>query len=161
MRVLLSQGGELETTHSDFVAFQFGRVSISNLPVSSQNRFLFHKTTNRDAYEKELTAARKQNLDDVLFFNEKGELTEGTVHNVFLVKDGVWRTPTLECGLLPGTFRARILRRQKNSSEAILGLNELKNADAVYLCNSVSGAFAVKVVQCSRAEQCKWNRQIE
>jgi para-aminobenzoate synthetase / 4-amino-4-deoxychorismate lyase len=145
VRALLSKEGQLEITHSDFVASQFGRVGISNRRVSSQDRFLFHKTTNRDAYEKELVAARERGLDDVLFFNEKGDLTEGTVHNVFLVKDGVWRTPAIECGVLPGTFRARILRTRANACEAILGMEDLKNADAVYLCNSVRGAFPVKV----------------
>lgn len=145
VRVLLSREGELEITHSDFVAGQLGRVGISDRRVSSQDRFLFHKTTNRDAYDNELAAARSRRLADVLFLNERGELTEGAVHNVFLVKDGVWRTPALECGLLPGTFRAGILGTRANACEAVLTIDDLKNADAVYLCNSVRGAFPVDV----------------
>jgi para-aminobenzoate synthetase/4-amino-4-deoxychorismate lyase len=145
IRVLLSWEGKLEIAHSGFVARQFGRVGISTRRVSSRDRFLFHKTTNRDVYEEELAAARKQELDDVLFLNEKGELTEGAVRNIFLVKDGAWRTPALECGLLPGTFRAQILRRRANSCEAILRVEDLRNADAVYLCNSVRGVFAVEI----------------
>ena len=107
-------------------------------------------STNRSTYEQELTVARKQRLDDVLFFNEGGQLTEGTIHNIFLVKGNVWRTPVLACGLLPGVFRARILKERANSCEAILSLDDLKHADAVYLCNSVRGIFQVEV---------DWNRR--
>ncbi len=147
VRLTLSKEGDMEITHADYIAERFGRVGISSKRVSSQDRFLFHKTTNRSMYEQELAVARKRKLDDVLFFNEKGELTEGTIHNVFLVKGNVWRTPAVACGLLPGVFRARILKKRPNSCEAILSLADLKNADAVYLCNSVRGLFKVKVVR--------------
>lgn len=145
VRLTLSKEGGLETTHANYIAERFGRVGISGRRVSSQDRFLYHKTTNRGIYKQELVAARKWKLDDVLFFNERGELTEGTIHNLFLVQGNVWRTPAVACGLLPGIFRARILRRRPNSCEAILGLDDLKHADAVYLCNSVRGIFEVKV----------------
>jgi para-aminobenzoate synthetase/4-amino-4-deoxychorismate lyase len=145
VRIALSREGELEITHSDFIRQRFGRVGISDRSVWSQDRFLFHKTTNREVYERALTAARKQELDDFLFFNERGELTEGTIHNVFLVRDEVWRTPAVTCGLLPGTFRAHILRHRRNSCEAVLGLDDLKRADFIYLCNSVRGVFPVKI----------------
>jgi para-aminobenzoate synthetase/4-amino-4-deoxychorismate lyase len=145
VRLTLSKEGDMEITHADCLAERFGRVGISDRRVSSQDRFLFHKTTNRSIYERELAVARKRKLDDVLFFNERGELTEGTIHNVFLVKGNVWRTPAVACGLLPGIFRARILKQRPNSCEAILSLDDLKHADAVYLCNSVRGIFEVKV----------------
>lgn len=145
VRLTLSKEGNLEITRADCVAQRFGRVGISDRRVSSQDRFLFHKTTNRTVYEQELAVARKRKLDDVLFFNERGELTEGTIHNVFLVKRNVWRTPAVTCGLLPGVCRARILRKRQNSCEAILSFEDLIHADAVYLCNDVRGIFEVKV----------------
>ena len=150
VRLTLSKEGDMEITYADCTAERFGRVGISDRRVSSQDRFLFHKTTNRSTYEQELTVARKQRLDDVLFFNEGGQLTEGTIHNIFLVKGNVWRTPALACGLLPGVFRARILKERANSCEAILSVDDLKHADAVYLCNSVRGIFQVEV---------DWNRR--
>jgi para-aminobenzoate synthetase / 4-amino-4-deoxychorismate lyase len=154
VRITLAREGEFEITHADFAAAHFGRVGLSRKRISSNDRFLFHKTTNRDLYTQELTAARNRKLDDVLFFNEAGELTEGAIHNVFVVKDNLWRTPPVECGLLPGTFRAEILRTRPNAREAILYLDDLKNADAIYLCNSVQGIFPVKVVW-SRTNQRK------
>jgi para-aminobenzoate synthetase / 4-amino-4-deoxychorismate lyase len=145
VRVTLSREGDFEATCTEYDAKRFGKVEISRRRVSSEDRFLFHKTTNRKIYDRELVATRRRGCDDVLHFNEKGELTEGAAHNVFIVKDGVWRTPPLACGLLPGIFRAHILETCRNSCEAILGLDDLKDADAVYLCNSVRGAYPVEV----------------
>jgi para-aminobenzoate synthetase/4-amino-4-deoxychorismate lyase len=143
VRMTLASDGALEITHSDYAAEHFGRVGISKRKVSSADRFLYHKTTNRGMYEEELAGARKRGLDDVLFFNERGELTEGTIHNVFVVKNGVWRTPPLSCGLLPGVFRAHLLKTRDNAREAILKREDLRSADAIYLCNSVRGIYRV------------------
>jgi para-aminobenzoate synthetase/4-amino-4-deoxychorismate lyase len=145
VRVALSRDGELAITHADFIRCQFGRVGISSRLVHSQDRFLFHKTTNRKMYERTFVAARKRELDDFLFFNEKGELTEGAIHNVFLVTDQGWKTPSVTCGLLPGTYRAHVLKMRSDCSEAVLHLDDLKNADAIYLCNGVRGIFPVKI----------------
>jgi len=145
VRLTLSKDGRLETTHANFAAQRFGRVAISPRRVSSQDRFLFHKTTNRQLYTREYATTHKRELDDVLFFNERGELTEGTIHNVFVAKNGVWRTPELGRGLLPGTLRAEILKKNENACEAVLRKQDLRNADAVYLCNSVRGIYPVQV----------------
>jgi para-aminobenzoate synthetase/4-amino-4-deoxychorismate lyase len=144
VRMALSREGQLEITHTDFVSQRFGRVGISEHAVHSQDRFLFHKTTNREVYERALVAARKLQLDDFLFFNENGELTEGTIHNVFLLIEGVWKTPAVTCGLLPGTFRSQVLR-DRGCGEALLHLDDVKKADSIFLCNSVRGIFPVKV----------------
>jgi para-aminobenzoate synthetase / 4-amino-4-deoxychorismate lyase len=146
VRMALSREGDSEITHADYNAQRFGRVGISARQVPSEDRFLYHKTTNRRMYEEELAAARKRGFDDMLFFNERRELTEGTIHNVFLVKNGVWQTPPVACGLLPGIFRAHILKTNKNSRETVLKLGDLKQADAIYLCNSVRGVFKVKLL---------------
>lgn len=145
VRIALAKEGQLEITHANVVAQRFGRVAISRHRVSSQDRFLFHKTTNRDLYASEYAATQKRELDDVLFFNERGELTEGAIHNVFVVRKGVWRTPELGCGLLPGTLRGQILKGEGKACEAVLRRKDLQEAEAVYLCNSVRGFYPVKL----------------
>lgn len=143
VRLTLSRGGEIEVTHAAYAGERFGRVGISNRRVNNADRFLFHKTTHRAFYEEELAAARKRGLDDLLYFNQRGELTEGAIHNVFVVHRGVWRTPPVSCGLLPGVFRNHVLKTRKNAREAILTLKEILSADAIYLCNSVRGVYPV------------------
>jgi para-aminobenzoate synthetase/4-amino-4-deoxychorismate lyase len=146
VRITLASDGALEIAHTDLRKERFCRARISSQRVSSNDRFLYHKTTNRHVYEHELAASRRAKCEDALFLNERGELTEGAIHNLFIVKDGVWRTPALTCGLLPGTCRAQILQKRANACEAILTLDDLIHADAVYLCNSVRGVFPVDIV---------------
>ncbi|MDE3108750.1 MAG: aminodeoxychorismate synthase component I [Acidobacteriota bacterium] len=143
VRLMLASDGEIKISDGPYDSDRFGRVGISRHVVNSGDRFLYHKTTHRARYDQELASARKRELDDVLFFNQRGELTEGTIHNVFVVKRGVWRTPPVACGLLSGVFRDHVLKTRKYARESVLRLPDLRNSDAIYLCNSVRGLYPV------------------
>jgi para-aminobenzoate synthetase / 4-amino-4-deoxychorismate lyase len=146
IRITLAQDGRLEIERRNHVDERFGRVRISNHAVSSNDRFLFHKTTNRRLFDTAFCSARNARFDDALFFNERRELTQGAAHNVFVVKEGVWQTPPISCGLLRGTCRAQVLRERPDAREAILTMNDLVRADEIYLCNSVRGVYPVQLV---------------
>ncbi len=75
--------------------------------------------------------------DDVLLFNELGQLTETTPANVAVQLDGKMCTPPVRCGLLPGTQRARLLERGL-PRERIIRIEELRGNPGIYLLNSVS-----------------------
>jgi para-aminobenzoate synthetase / 4-amino-4-deoxychorismate lyase len=146
VRLLLAPDGSLEVDSSEIMdVAPFGQVRLSTQSVLSSDRFLYHKTTRRRMYDEELAAARAAQCDDAVFFNERGELTEGTIHNVFVVQGARWRTPAIACGVLPGTYRALILRSFPNAREDVLKLDDLASADAIYLCNSVRGMFPVRL----------------
>jgi para-aminobenzoate synthetase/4-amino-4-deoxychorismate lyase len=104
-----------------------------------RDRMLFHKTTHRPVYAAAFQAAIRAGLDDVLFFNLRDELTEGAISNVFVEKGGRWFTPPVECGLLAGVFRRHLLESQPNVEECVLYLEDLRQADAIYLANAVRG----------------------
>jgi len=76
---------------------------------------------------------------DCFFLNERGEVTEGSVTNVFIESAGKFYTPPLSCGVLPGVFRARVLAKAVRASERVITLEDLRSAEAIYLCNSVRG----------------------
>jgi para-aminobenzoate synthetase/4-amino-4-deoxychorismate lyase len=145
VRVTSSRDGNVQIRHDELGVTRFGRVRISSVEVSSQDHYLYHKTTHRDVYDRELAAAVNAGFDDALFFNERGELTEGAIHNIFIVKDGVWKTPPVQCGLLPGTYRAKFLREHPDAVEDVLVLDDLIRADRIYLCNSVRGMQSVEL----------------
>ena len=147
VRLLLAQDGSLELDFSELDGMRFGQIRLATRTVLSNDRFLYHKTTHRKMYNEELAAARIAHCDDALFFNERHELTEGTIHNVFVVTNGVWRTPPVTCGVLRGTYRASILRNSRNAREDVLTLRDLTCADAIYLCNSVRGMFPVQLLE--------------
>src|SRR5688500_12122220 len=83
------------------------RIAFALAPVDSADPFLRNKTTRREVYD----AARRArpDVDDVVLWNERGEVTESTIANVVVELDGLRQTPSADCGLLPGTFRAELL----------------------------------------------------
>ncbi len=116
-----------------------GRVCVAETRTDPADPLLYHKTTQRPLYALEYMQAAQRGYDDVLFCNLRGELTEGAISNVFVEKDGRWLTPPIESGLLAGVFRRHLLETRPDIEERILTLDDLRNADAVYLCNAVRG----------------------
>ena len=53
--------------------------------------------------------AIKADVDEALMLNADGFLAEGTISNVFFVKDGILCTPSVECGILDGITRTIVL----------------------------------------------------
>jgi para-aminobenzoate synthetase / 4-amino-4-deoxychorismate lyase len=116
-----------------------GKVVLASERTSSTDRFLFHKTTNREKYDRLQREVARLGYDDVLFMNERDEITEGAISNVFIVVGDRWYTPPLDCGVLPGIFRQHILETNDAASEKVFRLEDLKEADAIYICNAVRG----------------------
>jgi para-aminobenzoate synthetase/4-amino-4-deoxychorismate lyase len=84
----------------------------------------------------------------VLFFNERGELTEGAISNVIIKKGMLYLTSPLSCGVLDGIYRRHFLQTQPYAREQVLFLDDLLTADAVWICNSVRGLRQVQVHEC-------------
>ncbi|MBI3944067.1 MAG: aminodeoxychorismate synthase component I [Chloroflexi bacterium] len=103
-------------------------------PVNSGNIFLYHKTTRREVYEAARAACA--DCDDVLLWNEQGEITETTIANVIVKLAGQLVTPPVTCGLLPGTYRAWLLDQGKIREQRIT-LEMLQEAEGIFLVNSV------------------------
>ena len=120
------------------------KLKLAKNPVDSRNIFLFHKTTNREVYDK----AKKEvyDCDDVLLFNESGQITETSIANIFLEKQGSLYTPPVECGLLPGTLRASMLKK-KEVNEKILSLGDFLIADRIFVGNSVRGLQLANLIK--------------
>jgi para-aminobenzoate synthetase/4-amino-4-deoxychorismate lyase len=137
VRLLLGMGGEIEVESAPIAAVAGrARVAVSEAPVDERDPFLYHKTTLRDAYRER--AAARPDCDDVLLVNRRGELTESTTANLVVRLDGVLCTPLLECGLLPGVLRQRLLATGA-LRERRLRAEELRGAEGVWLINSVRG----------------------
>ena len=120
------------------------RIALARTSVDSSDRFLYHKTTNRAVYEAAKTAC--PGFDDVLLFNEQGEITESTIANVAVDIAGKLYTPPVSCGLLPGALRAHLLE-QGELIERRVAVTELLQCSGAFLLNSVRGLYPVEVVQ--------------
>jgi len=126
-----------------FIKNQKYTVSLAKNPIQSENIFLYHKTTQREVYEN----AEGENLhsDDVILWNEEGNLTESTIANIILNIEGNWVTPSTNCGLLRGVYRESMLENGL-IEERKIHKSEIADLSEITLINSVRGEFKAKLI---------------
>lgn len=119
-----------------------GQIGWADQVMSSTDPFLFHKTSHRGLYNAALEDAKDRDLLDLIFTNERGEVTEGARTSLFVDRGTGLETPALACGLLPGTLRADLIA-QGRAREAVLTRADVETAPAVFIGNSVMGLVRV------------------
>lgn len=147
IRLMLNFKGELELQSFLMTTKGWGtdsaEIKLSETHTSSSDTFLRHKTTRREFYNGQFHDALDEGYDEVIFTNERGEVTEGAISNIFIqTQDGSWYTPPLDCGLLPGIWRAETFRKL-NAGEKVLYVEDLQNAKQIIIGNSVRGGVTV------------------
>jgi len=125
---------------------QAQRGVVSANRIDSQDPLRRHKTSSRRLYTTEFEAARGLGYEEVVFFNERDELCEGSRSNIFVRKGHLWRTPPIESGVLPGVYRRHLMETVPNVSEETLYIRDVVKADAVYFCNAVRGLTRAEIV---------------
>ena len=65
-----------------------------------------HKQFPYDHRFELLKSAQDEGYDDCILFNVKNEVTESAVANLLFLIEGVWVTPPISAGVLPGVIRA-------------------------------------------------------
>ncbi len=141
VRLTLNEQGD-----HDAVAYDLGAIpphwtyAISPERTHSADLLLRHKTSWRELYENEV---KRLATDEVVFCNERGELTEGARSNIFIERDGVLLTPPIDAGVLGGCLRAELIAEGK-AREAVLSPADLKNG--FYFGNSLRGLIPAKPV---------------
>lgn len=116
-------------------------------PTRSQDFLLRHKSTSRAEYDRAWRLAEAKGGFDMLFFNERGELTEGGRSNVFVKLDSEWFTPPLSAGLLPGVMRQVLLEDPAmRAQERTLTRADVLRAESLIVCNALRGALPARVL---------------
>lgn len=150
VRLLLSSNGEVELQHTPLNGLpplctindkedttKPLIVALDTQPTDSQSPYVLNKTTQRDVYNAARDRlncdfhagekGREGNTFDVLLFNQNGEITETSIANIAIEKEpGVWITPSIACGLLPGVFRRHLIESGQ-VQEGIIHVDDLKN----------------------------------
>ncbi|TGK28090.1 aminodeoxychorismate synthase component I [Leptospira gomenensis] len=144
VRIDLYPSGEFKTVLSELAPYpKKGNVTISRLKTDSSSIFRRHKTGLRETYDREGKKSREAGFLDVIFVNEKNEIVEGSIANVFVKIGKEYYTPPIESGVLPGVYRNRLLKR-KGFREKKISVSEMKNSESVFLCNSLRGILRVE-----------------
>ncbi|MDQ2186779.1 aminotransferase class IV [Alcaligenaceae bacterium A4P071] len=146
LRLLWSADGTVTLTAAALPALAPDpQVQWASTRLDSNALLLRHKTTHRPWYAADtdwLTA--HPDVFDLLYLNERDELCEGTRSNVYLEIDGVWLTPAVASGCLPGVQRGALMYEGR-VKEATITPDLLKRATRLRLSNALRGWFDVRL----------------
>jgi 4-amino-4-deoxychorismate lyase len=120
------------------------RISVAPDRLDSADPFLQHKTTQRRLYDQ-TRAALPAGVDEVIFLNERDEVCEGTISNLFFDLGRGLMTPPLTSGCLPGVLRAERLA-SGTCAEALLMARDLPRAK-LWMGNSLRGLIPARLVE--------------
>ncbi|TIV68806.1 MAG: hypothetical protein E5V89_21500 [Mesorhizobium sp.] len=148
IRLALQCNGEATASAQPYEPLPAGKVwrlQLARVRLDSGDTLLRHKTSRRDTYQHARAEYLASRADEVLLANERGELCEGTITNLFAdFGDGVLATPRLDCGLLPGILRGTLLDEGR-AVEAIYTFDDLKSAKAIFVGNSLRGLIPAQL----------------
>lgn len=146
-RLTLDADGQLDLTTAALGRNpSMWRLAIADTRLDAGDPWLRHKTTRRALYDN-ARADLSDGVDELLFLNQRDELCEGTITNLFVTRsDGQMMTPPLACGLLPGILRQHLLETG-HCHEGVLTQADLQTAQAIHMGNSLRGLIPARLVQ--------------
>lgn len=146
VRLTLDQEGNAEITTSHFLPLAddvIWTLRIAETRLDSSDPLLAHKTSRRAVYQKARTEFSTAEAQEVLLRNERGEVCEGTITNLFVDRgDGRLLTPPLACGLLPGVLRSELIDGGR-AVEQVLFEHDLHDAH-LFVGNSLRGLISAR-----------------
>lgn len=135
VRLAVTPSG-IETSTRAVPVLERVRLGIAARQVASADPWRRVKTTHRGVLDQ--ARAARPDVDDVVFVNERGQVTETSIFTLAVRVDGQWLTPPVHDGCLPGVLRARLLA-DGTLVEGSLTVDDLARADELAVLNSVRG----------------------
>lgn len=106
------------------------------------------KSNNYLQYAMAALWAKENKLNDALLLNSNNNIADSTIANVFMIKNNEIKTPALTEGCIDGVMRKHIITTlQKNNIkvvETIVNVEDIANADEVFLTNAIKGIMWVR-----------------
>jgi branched-chain amino acid aminotransferase len=99
------------------------------------------KHTDRAIYNAADEYAKQHKFHDAIIMNDKNNVADASIYNIFAVKDGVIYTPPLSDGPVQGVLRELLLTRlpETKVEERSLTIHDIYNADEIFLTNAIRG----------------------
>lgn len=150
VRLTLGKVGDVDLQAFPLIPEPVGvrRLTFSSHRIDADHPLQTHKTTWRQHYDEALAGiAETPEVFDVLFLNKQEEVVEGARSSIFVLQNGVWKTPPLRSGALPGVWRSEVLSGRvagmENVQESDLRLADVKTAERIVCGNALRGGIEV------------------
>ena len=123
------------------------KIMISEVKRNQYSVLTFIKSNNYMENILSKQEASESGFDEVIFLNLDDYLAEGSVSNIFWIKGDIVYTPSIECGLLPGIVREKVIRSLDKLDLTVkfgmFTIDDITNADEVFVTNSVMDIMPV------------------
>ncbi len=151
LRLGLTSSGEFDVETQVLTPLSLPvKLSLCAEPLSLEVQEYRHKWDRRDFYDGQRKRIQAlTGCDEILFLNAQGELCEGSFTTVFIEALGTMFTPHRSSGQLPGILRQDLLDRGK-VDEVVLTIDDLINADAIWVGNSLRGLMRAELLSTDR-----------
>ncbi|KJS86214.1 MAG: hypothetical protein JM58_07310 [Peptococcaceae bacterium BICA1-8] len=138
-------------TYSEEVYQKGFKISFAKAKRNPEALLVGVKTNNYLENLLTLNQARQMGYDEAVFLNVYNKVSEGTISNIFFVKNERIFTPLEECGLLPGIIRGKVLdiadKLRLTLEIGQFTKEELLNADEIFLTNSLLDIMPVSRIE--------------
>jgi len=148
VRLTISLSGHIEVSATEIPAErppEPWRIALSEHRLRAGDPWLRIKTTQRELYDR-TRRDLPDHLDEIIFANERGEICEGTITNLFFDFGDGLITPPISCGVLPGVLRAELLGSGK-CREGVVPYAQLDQVETIWAGNSVRGLIPCELVR--------------
>jgi 4-amino-4-deoxychorismate lyase len=153
VRLVMSFRGKIEVTVSPFELQgddAVWTIRIGATKLRSDDPLYRHKTTRREPYEAARAEFPVDEVNEVLLTNERGELCEGTITNLFVEDhEGMLMTPPIASGILPGVLRADLIRERRAKSQVLTPAmleDAIDTGRKIFVGNSLRGLIRAELV---------------
>jgi branched-subunit amino acid aminotransferase/4-amino-4-deoxychorismate lyase len=114
-------------------------------PKNSLNLFSNYKVESELLYSESIEYARAHHCDQSIIINEREEIVESSVCNIFLVKNGKTYTPPLSSGCVDGIMRSKMMQVE-DIIEKPIPLGDIHCYEAIVLSNAVRGICKAAII---------------
>ena len=101
------------------------------------------KSNNYLGYAMAALWVKQKQLNDAFLLNAFGRVADATIANVFIIKDGIVKTPRIDEGGINGIMRRVLIEKlpliDLQVQVTTLNVEELLDADELFLSNSIYG----------------------
>ena len=122
--------------------FKDARKATDNFSHIKSNSFL--------PYVQAANWAKRNQLNDAIVLNAYDRVADTTIANLFIVSDGIIKTPALNEGCISGVMRKYLLQHCRKEGlpieETQITVDDVENANEVFLTNAIRGIKWVKQV---------------
>ena len=139
---LLSSGDCLIASRTHEIPESALRVTLYPYPKNQDSILAGVKTLSYGENAHSLRYAQEKGFDDVLFLNQRGEVSESALANLLLFDGSRWWTPPLSSGALPGVTR-ELLIAHFEVGERTLSQRDLVEMKAMALTSSLRDIQAI------------------